>query len=68
MPYQTMNRFFKFFLLLLLVCDIYTTFLDLHSSYIVSAGLVVFWVLFAIEFSVCAEKKERKIYTHNYTK
>ena len=34
----------------------------LHSSCAVWAGLVVFWVLFAIEFSNCAKKeKEKKV-------
>ncbi len=30
--------------------------MDSHSGYVVSAGLVVFWVLSAIEFSICAKK------------
>lgn len=33
-------------------------FLDFHSGCVVSAGLVVVWVLFAIEFSVCTKKEE----------
>ena len=33
--------------------------LDFHSCCVVSTGLVVFWVLSAIEFSIC-EKRKRK--------
>ena len=32
--------------------------LDFHSGCVILAGLVVFWVLFAINFSICS-KKER---------
>ena len=35
--------------------------MDFHSSYAISAGLVVIGDLFAIEFSLCAIERERSL-------
>ena len=40
-----------------LKCGFNTLFLHFHSGCTVTAGLIVFWVLSAIEFSICAKKK-----------
>jgi hypothetical protein len=41
-----------------LTLAIHAVFLDFHLGCVVLAGLVVFWVLFAIDFSICANKKK----------